>query len=183
VWDHQAKRKAHERGHIEFKSPRDHNQFTFSALVEVAILFAGIFITMTPAMCLLKAQVGAGMVSKPWQFFWKSGGLSSFLDNAPTYAMYFALAQGVTKGIIAAGSHVPLVLTSTGPIAEEILVAISLGSVFMGANTYIGNAPNFMIKSICEEAKVKMPSFFGYMLYSIAILIPSFLLITYLFLL
>jgi Na+/H+ antiporter NhaD/arsenite permease-like protein len=104
------------------------------------------------------------------------------LDNAPTYATYFALGQGVTKGLLASTPHLPIVLTQTGPIGEAILMAISLGAVFMGANTYIGNAPNFMIKSICEEAKVKMPSFFGYMIYSGLILIPSFFLIMWVYL-
>ena len=158
------------------------NYFTFSAMVEVALLFIGIFITMTPAICLLKAHGAETGVTQAWQFFWMSGGLSSFLDNAPTYATYFALGQGVTKGLLISSASLPVVPIASGPIGEEILMAISAGSVFMGANTYIGNAPNFMVKSICEEAKVNMPSFFGYMLYSCSILVPTFLLIMFIYL-
>ncbi len=150
-------------------------------MIEVAVLFIGIFITMTPAICLLKAHGAETGVKHAWQFFWMSGGLSSFLDNAPTYATYFALGQGVTKGLLASVRRLPVVTANTGPITEQILMAISAGSVFMGANSYIGNAPNFMVKSICEEAKVKMPSFFGYMTYSSSILIPSFLIIMYMY--
>jgi len=181
VLDHRKKDQAHKRGQTQFKSPREHNAFTFYAMIEVAVLFIGIFITMTPAICLLKAHGAETGVKHAWQFFWMSGGLSSFLDNAPTYATYFALGQGVTKGLLASGGGFSVIEANTGPIAENILMAISAGSVFMGANTYIGNAPNFMVKSICEEAKVKMPSFFGYMAYSIGILIPTFLLITYIY--
>ncbi len=182
VLDNQSKQNAHKRGHTQFKTPREHNFFTFSAMVEVALLFIGIFITMTPAICLLKAHGAETGVTQAWQFFWMSGGLSSFLDNAPTYATYFALGQGVTKGLLATSANLPVVSIASGAIGEEILMAISAGSVFMGANTYIGNAPNFMVKSICEEAKIKMPSFFGYMLYSGLILVPSFLLIMYIYL-
>ena len=182
VLDAQSKQKAHKRGQIDFKSPREHNFFTFAAMVEVALLFIGIFITMTPAICLLKAKGADSGVNQAWQFFWMSGGLSSFLDNAPTYATYFALGQGVTKGLLAASASLPVVPIASGPIGEDILMAISAGSVFMGANTYIGNAPNFMVKSICEEAKIKMPSFFGYMVYSCSILIPTFLLIMFIYL-
>jgi Na+/H+ antiporter NhaD/arsenite permease-like protein len=179
--DHKQRAKAHGAGNMDFKSPREKNAFTFAAMIEVAVLFAGIFITMTPAICLLKAHGAETGVTKAWQFYWMSGGLSSFLDNAPTYATYFALGQGVTKGLMSQGVNMVLVDTPSGPIWEQILVAISIGSVFMGANSYIGNAPNFMVKSICEEAKVKMPSFFGYMVYSVGILIPTFLLITFIF--
>jgi Na+/H+ antiporter NhaD/arsenite permease-like protein len=179
--DHRKKERAHKHGHLQFKSPREQNAFTFYAMIEVAVLFIGIFITMIPAICLLKAHGAETGVKHAWQFFWMSGGLSSFLDNAPTYATYFALGQGVTKGLLASGGNLSVIAAHTGPIAENILMAISAGAVFMGANTYIGNAPNFMVKSICEEAKVKMPSFFGYMVYSISILIPSFLLIMYLY--
>ncbi len=179
--DVRRKKAAHGRGHTQFKPPREHNEFTFSAILEVAVLFVGIFITMTPAICLLKAHGAETGLKHAWQFFWMSGILSSFLDNAPTYATYFALGQGVTKGMLASGASLPVVATTSEPIAEQILMAISAGSVFMGANSYIGNAPNFMVKSICEEAKVKMPSFFGYMAYSGLILIPSFLLLMFMF--
>ncbi|MCX5903268.1 MAG: sodium:proton antiporter [Proteobacteria bacterium] len=181
--DANKKKAAHHGGQSLYQSPRERNGFTFDAILEVAILFIGIFITMTPAICLLKAHGAESGVTHAWQFFWMSGGLSSFLDNAPTYATYFALGQGVTKGLLASHPDIPVVLANGAPITEQILMAISLGSVFMGANSYIGNAPNFMIKSICEGTKVKMPSFFGYMIYSMAILIPSFLLIMFIYLL
>jgi Na+/H+ antiporter NhaD/arsenite permease-like protein len=158
-------------------TPRDHNRFTFAPMIEVAVLFFGIFITMIPAICLLKAHGAESGITQPWQFFWMTGGLSSFLDNAPTYATYFALGQGVTQGLLAANPGLAVIQTHSGPIASHLLAAISLGAVFMGANTYIGNAPNFMVRSICEEAKVRMPSFFHYMLYSACILMPTFLLL------
>ena len=177
VLEQKTRERAHKTGQTEFKTGREHNQFTFTAMIEVGLLFVGIFITMTPAICLLKARGAETGITKAWQFFWMSGGLSSFLDNTPTYATYFALGQGVTRGLLASGAHPSIIATGGGGIAEQILVAISLGSVFMGANSYIGNAPNFMVKSICEEAKVRMPGFFGYMAYSCLILVPSFLLI------
>jgi Na+/H+ antiporter NhaD/arsenite permease-like protein len=108
-------------------------------------------------------------VREPWQFFWASGGLSSFLDNAPTYLAFLALGQGL---------RLPGEIVG---VPVEILAAISVGSVAMGANTYIGNAPNFMVKAIAEEAGVRMPGFFGYMLYSGAVLLPLFVVVTLLF--
>ncbi len=180
--DHKAQEKAHKKGHHQFRTPRHKNEFTFHAMIEVAVLFIGIFITMAPAICMLKAFGSQFGITHPWQFYWMTGGLSSFLDNAPTYATFFALGQGVTKGLIAQGADITLITTKTAPIALHILIAISIGAVFMGANTYIGNAPNFMVKSICEESKIKMPSFFGYMLYSVGILVPTFLLIMVMYL-
>ena len=153
-------------------TPKDYrakNAFTFLPIAEVAILFAGIFITMVPALELLRMHAPVFGVTRPWQFFWLTGALSSFLDNAPTYLTFVSLGQGLGAG---------------GPflgIPERLLQAISLGAVFMGANTYIGNGPNFMVKAIAEEAKVKMPSFFGYMAYSAAILLPLFGLVTLVF--
>jgi len=182
IWEGKSRERAHRDGLLQFKTGRDHNQFTFTAMVEVGLLFIGIFITMTPAICLLKAKGAETGVKHAWQFFWMSGGLSSFLDNAPTYATYFALGQGVTRGLIESGVNLSVVQIGSGAIGEHILTAISLGSVFMGANSYIGNAPNFMVKSICENAGVKMPNFFGYMGYSCLILVPSFLLIMYVYL-
>jgi Na+/H+ antiporter NhaD/arsenite permease-like protein len=148
---------------------RHDNGFSAGPMVEVAVLFAGIFLTMIPALDLLRLRGAELGVRAPWQFFWASGALSSFLDNAPTYLTFLALGQGlhVTGGI--AG------------VPEPILAAISVGSVAMGANTYIGNAPNFMVKAIAEESGVKMPSFFGYMAYSGALLLPLFILATFLF--
>lgn len=145
------------------------NGFKWHPIIEVAIIFAGIFVTMIPVLSLLKGHGASFGVTKPWQFFWLTGSLSSFLDNAPTYLTFFSLAQGLNfhGGVVG--------------ISPEILKAISIGAVFMGANTYIGNGPNFMVKSIADHAGFKTPSFFGYMLYSITILIPVFLLITFIF--
>jgi len=145
------------------------NGFTFYPIAEVAVLFFGIFLTMIPALELLRLRGGELGVRAPWQFYWASGVLSSFLDNAPTYLTFLALAQGL--GLAREVVDVPHV----------ILAAISVGAVSMGANSYIGNAPNFMVKSIAEEQGVKMPSFGGYMAYSGAILLPLFGLVTLLF--
>jgi len=155
-----------------WRTPREirrANGFTSYPMVEVAVLFFGIFLTMIPALELLRQRGSELGVREPWQFFWASGMLSSFLDNAPTYVTFLALAQGL--GLASEVVGVP----------HAILAAISVGAVAMGANTYIGNAPNFMVKAIAEEAGVKMPSFFGYMLYSGAILIPLFVLVSLLF--
>ena len=146
------------------------NQFTAYPMVEVAALFFGIFLTMIPALELLHLRGAELGVREPWQFFWVAGGLSSFLDNAPTYLTFLALAQGL--GLAGDVVGVP----------HSILAAISLGSVAMGANSYIGNAPNFMVKAIAEAAGVRMPSFLGYMVYSGAVLLPLFGLVTLLFL-
>jgi len=156
---------------------RQANQFTFAAIGEVAALFLGIFITMQAPIEILQGKGPSLGLSKPWQFFWASGGLSSFLDNAPTYVVFFETANSLTH---APGEGI-LQLLSGHYIRTDLLVAVSLGAVFMGANTYIGNGPNFMVKTIAEERGIRMPSFFGYMLYSIGILIPLFLLVTILF--
>jgi len=148
---------------------RTDNRFTYNPIIEVAVLFAGIFITMVPALLILNARAAALGIAKPWQFFWLTGTLSSFLDNTPTYLAFFSMAQG---------------LGLNGPvqgIPTLFLMAISAGAVFMGANSYIGNGPNFMVKVIAEEYKHKMPSFFGYMLYSFAVLIPLYLVVTLVF--
>jgi len=156
------------------------NKFTFYPINEVAILFAGIFATMIPALLLLQAR-GAGFgIREPWQFFWLTGTLSSFLDNAPTYLTFSRLALA-TEGIAGHGSA-PLAALADHASGEALLRAISLGAVFMGANTYIGNGPNFMVKAIVEQQRMRMPSFFGYMLWSGAILLPLFVLVTLIFL-
>ncbi|NMB76360.1 MAG: sodium:proton antiporter [Myxococcales bacterium] len=154
---------------------REENRFTFHPIVEVAVLFAGIFVTMIPALLILRARGAELGIESPMSYFWATGMLSSFLDNTPTFVVFFALGQAV--GSVAGQAPV----ANTG-IADPLLRAVSLGAVFMGANTYIGNAPNFMIKSIAEERKIKMPSFFGYMLYPLLILLPLFLLVSWLFL-
>jgi Na+/H+ antiporter NhaD/arsenite permease-like protein len=148
---------------------RHDNGFSAGPIVEVAVLFAGIFLTMIPALDLLRLRGDELGVRAPWQFFWASGMLSSFLDNAPTYLTFLALGQGLRLPAEVVG------------VPASILAAISVGSVAMGANTYIGNAPNFMVKAIAEEAGVKMPSFFGYMAYSGTILLPLFVVVTFVF--
>jgi len=145
------------------------NGFTAYPIVEVAVLFFGIFLTMIPALELLRTRGGELGVREPWQFFWATGALSSFLDNAPTYLAFLALGQGLGLPNEVVG------------VSHATLAAISVGAVFMGANTYIGNAPNFMVKSIAEEARVRMPSFFGYMAYSGGVLLPLFAAVTWLF--
>ena len=145
------------------------NGFTAAPMIEVAVLFLGIFLTMIPALELLERRGSELGVREPWQFFWATGVLSSFLDNAPTYLTFLALAQGLRLTPEVVG------------VPHAILAAISVGAVAMGANSYIGNAPNFMVKAIAEEAGVKMPSFGGYMLYSSAVLLPLFVVVTALF--
>jgi len=162
-------------------SIRIENAFSWTPFQEVAVLFAAIFITMIPILAMLRAKYQGpfapllDLVSMPdgqpnnVAYFWLTGALSSFLDNAPTYLAFFNLAGGDAQELM-------------GPLAAT-LAAISAGAVFMGANTYIGNAPNFMVKSICEEGGIKMPSFLGYTLWSGGILLPLFVLLTILFLL
>ncbi len=160
------------------------NGFSWGPIREVAILFAGIFATIIPALSMLQAGEQGALafviraVREPAHFFWASGILSSFLDNAPTYLTFLSSALGrLFPGVPEREAVARL-------IAEhpEHLKAIATGSVFMGANSYIGNAPNFMVKSIAEEAGVPMPSFFGYIgRYSLPVLIPTFLLVTWLF--
>jgi len=146
------------------------NHFSFHPISEVAALFLGIFVTMIPALEILDAHAASLPLRQPWQFFWLSGGLSGFLDNAPTYLTFAAMASGIAGGT--AENFAPLLRSSLG---TSLLAAISCGSVFMGANTYIGNGPNFMVKSIAEHQGIKMPSFTGYMLYTCTILIPLFI--------
>jgi Na+/H+ antiporter NhaD/arsenite permease-like protein len=159
---------------------RSDNGFTWGPIVEVAVLFAGIFVTMAPALLLLNAHAADLGVREPWQFYWASGALSSFLDNAPTYLTFAAAAAGL-HGIAVEGRYLGELLRQ-GDVAAKLVAAISCGSVMMGANTYIGNGPNFMVKAIAEEAGVRMPSFLGYMAYSMGILIPLFLVVTFAFL-
>jgi len=161
------------------RAARTGNDFSWGPILEVAKLFAGIFLTIVPAIAILKAgREGAlaplvalvtradGTPIDAW-YFWLSGVLSSFLDNAPTYLVFFNLAGGDAAQLM-------------GPLAST-LAAISCGAVFMGANTYIGNAPNFMVKAVVEDAGIRMPSFFGYMAWSCAVLLPLFVLVTLVF--
>jgi Na+/H+ antiporter NhaD/arsenite permease-like protein len=156
---------------------REEAAFTYAAIIEVATLFLGIFLTMQVPIEILQARGNELGLDSAAHFFWAAGGLSSFLDNAPTYLVFFEVARTLpASGVLA------LSLPDGAPIRQDLLVAISLGSVFMGANTYIGNGPNFMVKAIAEEHGVRMPSFFGYMVYSGAVLIPLFLSIAALYL-
>ena len=152
---------------------RTKNHFTWGAIEEVAVLFIGIFITMQPALMILKSKGGELGLSKPFEMFWATGALSSFLDNTPTYLVFLTTAGtlGATAGVA----------TTVGTVTVKMLMAISCGAVFMGANTYIGNAPNIMVKSISDENGIKMPSFFGYMLWSIKFLVPVFIIDTLIF--
>jgi Na+/H+ antiporter NhaD/arsenite permease-like protein len=155
------------------------NDFKWGPIAEVAILFAGIFICIVPVMAMLQAGTNgpfaplvalvthADGTPNNAAYFWLTGILSSFLDNAPTYLVFFELAGGDAKALMTSGA--------------ATLAAISAGAVFMGANTYIGNAPNFMVYAIARDAGVKMPSFFGYMLWSGAVLLPVFFLTTWVF--
>ncbi|PKN18733.1 MAG: sodium:proton antiporter [Deltaproteobacteria bacterium HGW-Deltaproteobacteria-6] len=163
---------------------RKGNDFSWAPILEVAYLFAGIFITIIPALAILKAGEQGALawlikaVNTPAHYFWATGSLSSFLDNAPTYLTFFNSALGKFYPGVPETQAVARLITEKIPY----LAAISAGAVFMGANTYIGNAPNFMVKSIAEEAGVKMPSFFGYMFkYSIPVLVVLFVVITLIF--
>jgi Na+/H+ antiporter NhaD/arsenite permease-like protein len=156
---------------------REENRFSYGAIGEVAALFVGIFVTMQAPIEILRVRGPTLGLTEPWQFFWATGALSSFLDNAPTYAVFLQTADSLTSG---AGPGI-LMLRDGQFIREDLLAAVSLGAVFMGAITYIGNGPNFMVKAIAEERGIRMPSFFGYMAYSIGILVPIFALLTLLF--
>ena len=161
------------------KSIREANEYTWFPIIEVAKLFAGIFVTIIPAIAILKAGTNgvlASVISSVTQdgeplnymYFWATGILSSFLDNAPTYLVFFNTAGGDPSVLMGEMSNT--------------LLAISMGAVFMGANTYIGNAPNFMVKSISESSGIEMPSFFGYLFkWSIPILLPLFIIVSYIF--
>ncbi len=161
---------------LSFKTTRREihhfNQFSFSPILEVVILFAGIFITMVPVLQILHVLAPDLGLSKSWHFFWVTGILSSFLDNAPTYLAFFNIAKslGIQDATLVAG------------IPEHILRAISLAAVWMGANTYIGNGPNFMVKAIAEQQGYKPPNFISYFFIAMLILSPLYILTSLLFL-
>lgn len=166
------------------KEIRENNEFTWFPMQEVAILFVGIFLTMMPCLKILQAGSNGALsflidtVKEPFHYFWITGILSSFLDNAPTYLTFLSSALGRFSSGLDSHEAVSLLISNN----VIYLKAISAGAVFFGANTYIGNAPNFMVRSIAEETGTPMPSFFGYMIkYSIPILVPIFLLITIVF--
>jgi Na+/H+ antiporter NhaD/arsenite permease-like protein len=153
------------------------NKFTYTPIIEVAFLFLGIFVTMVPALMYLSVNAGSLGITSPAQFYYASGALSSFLDNAPTAVSFHELAQGMNAGGVA--------LTGSGFIAgipEALLTAICSGAVFFGSMTYIGNGPNFMVKAIAEENNINMPSFFGYIFkFSLIVLLPIYILVQLLF--
>ena len=163
------------------KEVREANQFGWDPILEVGKLFFGIFVTIVPVLEMLRAGLDGAfapvvaLVTNPdgsannAMYFWMTGALSSFLDNAPTYLAFFNMAGGEAQVLMTEDA--------------KTLMAFSMGAVFMGANSYIGNAPNFMVLSIVQERGLKMPTFFGYLLWSGCILIPTFLLLTWLYLL
>ena len=155
---------------------RKETEYSYAAIAEVACLFVGIFLTMQVPIEILQANGAALGLTTPAHFFWATGSLSGVLDNAPTYLVFLETAKAMP-----AEPGAVLDPLFEGTIRHDLLVAISLGAVFMGANTYIGNAPNLMVKLIAEQRGVKMPSFFGYMLYSAGILVPLFGLISLIF--
>lgn len=146
------------------------NDFTLRPIVEVIAVFAGIFVTMLPALALLQAYGHRLPVDRPWEYFWATGLLSTFLDNAPTYLTFLTLAQSQDLANEVVG------------VPHGVLAGISLGAVMMGANSYLGNGPNFMVRAIAEERGVSMPGFGGFMLYSAAIVMPLFVVLSLLFL-
>ncbi|MBQ2438345.1 MAG: sodium:proton antiporter [Paludibacteraceae bacterium] len=154
------------------------NKFSWSPIIEVAVLFLGIFTTMTPALAYLNANAASLGLTDAWQFYYSTGLLSSFLDNTPTAVAFHSVATGLTADQIAAfGGNM------MAGIPEILLTAICIGAVFFGAMTYIGNGPNFMVKAIAEESGVKMPSFFGYMYkFSLIVLLPIYILVQLIFL-
>lgn len=163
---------------------REDNEFTWFPIIEVAYLFIGIFITMIPCLLILKAGSSGELaflinaVKEPVHYFWVTGTLSSFLDNAPTYLTFFNTALGSFCAGLTEAEGVPILMTDRA----IYLQAISAGAVFFGACSYIGNAPNFMVRSIAEESGTPMPSFFGYIIkYSLVFLVPSFILVTLVF--
>lgn len=157
------------------RDDRSRNNFEWGPIAEVAKLFIGIFITMIPALAILRAYGASLGIDTPMAFFWSTGALSSFLDNSPTFVVFLT-----TAGTLATDAS-NAVATTVGTVDPSILLAISAGAVFMGAVTYIGNAPNFMVKSIAEGAGVKMPSFFKYIGWSFCFLIPVFIVDTLVF--
>ena len=156
------------------KKVRKENHFKWEPIIEVAVIFIGIFATMTPALLFLSQNAARLGLTEPWQFFYASGTLSAFLDNSPTAVAFHTVAQAIPTP-----ENIPMVAGAN----ELILKAIALGSVFFGAMTYIGNGPNFMVKSIAEQEGVKMPDFFGYMIkFSLVILLPIYIIIQLIFL-
>jgi Na+/H+ antiporter NhaD/arsenite permease-like protein len=150
------------------RGQREKVGFSWHPILEVAILFAGIFVAMEPALVVLRERAPTLGLTRQWHFFWAAGSLSALLDNAPTYAAFFAVARGLGRPEVAG-------------VPAKILEAISVGAVFFGGLTYIGNAPNFLVRSMAVSRGVAMPSFFGYAARAAAVLLPLFLLLTLIF--
>jgi Na+/H+ antiporter NhaD/arsenite permease-like protein len=162
------------------RSIHEANRFSWGPIHEVGVVFVGVFITMVPALAYLGERGASLGITQPWQFFWASGALSSVLDNAPTYLTFASLATGVADST-GALSVTDLGALAAHPVGQRLLAAVSCGSVFMGAITYIGNGPNFMVKAIAEQHRVRMPSFFGYTVWSLTILVPIFAVVALVF--
>lgn len=168
------------------KKVREDNHFSWTPIIEVAVVFLGIFITMTPALIFLGQNATKLGLCEPWQFFYCTGALSAFLDNAPTALAFHSVAEGLPESLAAAQAGISTGMVNgtmfVAGVPEILLKAISIGAVFFGAMTYIGNGPNFMVKSIAEQSGIKMPSFFGYMLkFSLIILLPIYILVQLIF--
>ena len=165
------------------KTRYEDNKYTWAPILEVAALFIGIFVTMAPALIFLEQNAGRLGFTHPWQFYYSTGLLSSFLDNTPTAVAFHSMACGlpeshaaIASGLLVHGDGVVNGINFVAEVPEMILRAISIGAVFFGSMTYIGNGPNFMVKAIAEESGVKMPSFFGYMIkFSLIILLPVYI--------
>jgi len=158
---------------------RTGNDFSWTPILEVAALFIGIFVAMIPATVLLQTYGSTLGLTEAWQYFWATGALSAFLDNAPTYVTFAAMACGTFEHCLTANDLGPL---TTNAASIPIIQAISLGAVFMGAGSYIGNGPNFMVRAIAEQSGYKMPSFFGYCGYAAVFLLPVFVVVTFIWL-
>jgi Na+/H+ antiporter NhaD/arsenite permease-like protein len=153
------------------KKVRQLNRFSWQPILEVAILFLGIFITMCPALILLREYAADFGLSNAWHFYYATGALSSFLDNAPTAIIFYEFAKQIVE-------HQPII----AGVNQVILEAIAVGAVFFGSMTYIGNGPNFMIKAIADEQKIPMPSFFGYIFkFSLIVLLPIYVVVQLIF--
>lgn len=157
------------------------NKFSWAPIVEVAYLFLGIFATMTPALIFLKGHAPELGLTTPSQFYYVTGALSSFLDNTPTAVAFYEVGSGLSPEMLASMDTTQLAMVN-GDFPQVLLQAISIGAVFFGAMTYIGNGPNFMVKSIAEESGIKMPSFFAYIYkFSLVVLLPIYILVQILF--
>lgn len=163
------------------RGPRAANHYKWAPMIEVGVVFAGIFATMIPALALLEARGAAIGLSEPWQYYWATGGLSAFLDNAPTYLAFSSMAQGQVGAASIGALTATHIIPGLGIAPAQFLTAISTGAVMMGAVTYIGNAPNLAVKAIADHSGLKMPSFLGYFKYSLPLLIPIFIVETFVF--